>query len=125
MKINAAISRNGWLFPLTLLVLLFLVTAIATGAARAQGITVVDAGANGVAPVLDVHLAAAVVGTPLMAVPKAATSAQAYMALGLLFLIAAVAMMTLGWREPGSRNKSEGGTERGRPVGGDWVPGDD
>ncbi|MAY66232.1 MAG: marine proteobacterial sortase target protein, partial [Rhodospirillaceae bacterium] len=61
-------------------------------------------------PAMRPHLAAAVSGTPLMAAPQTATPAHAYMGLGLLFVIAALAILALGWRGPRRRRRqgSEG-----------------
>ncbi|MEK9672627.1 MAG: VWA domain-containing protein [Rhodospirillaceae bacterium] len=51
-------------------------------------------------PALRTHLAAAVAGTPLLAMPRTATPAQGFMALGILFMMAAVALLIAGLREP-------------------------
>lgn len=57
-------------------------------------------------PRMRVHLAAGS-GTPLPVVPQGATPAQAYMGLGVLFVIAALAMLTLGWRGPRRRPRND------------------
>ncbi|MEQ9554126.1 MAG: marine proteobacterial sortase target protein [Rhodospirillales bacterium] len=58
-------------------------------------------------PAMRVHLAAAVSGTPLAAAPQTATPAHVYMGLGLLFVIAALAILALGWRGP-RRSRHQG-----------------
>lgn len=50
-------------------------------------------------PAMRAHLAA-VSGTPLAAAPQTATPAHVYMGLGVMFLIAALAILALGWRGP-------------------------
>jgi Ca-activated chloride channel family protein len=62
-------------------------------------------------PALRGHLSAAS-GLPLAASPQTATPAHAYMGLGVLFVIAALAILTLGWRGPRPRR-------RGKPEGAD------
>ena len=52
------------------------------------------------------HLAAAGAAAPLAVLPQTGTPAQAYMGLGVLFVIAALAMLTLGWRGPRRRHHS-------------------
>ena len=56
-------------------------------------------------PAVTAHLAAAVSGTPLAAAPQTATPAHAYMGLGVLFVIAALAILTLSWRGPRPRRR--------------------
>ena len=56
-------------------------------------------------PAVRSHLAAAVAGTPLAAAPRTATPAHAYMGLGVLFVVAALAILTLGWRGPRPRRR--------------------
>ena len=68
-------------------------------------------------PAVRLHLAAAVAGTPLLAMPQTATPAEAYMALGVLFVIAAFAMLLLGWRGP--RPPRPGGGAAPPKTGGD------
>ena len=50
-------------------------------------------------PAMRAHLAA-VSGMPLAAAPQTATPAHVYMGLGVMFLIAALAILALGWRGP-------------------------
>ena len=56
-------------------------------------------------PAMRAHLAAAGSGTPLAATPQTATPAHAYMGLGLLFVVAALAILALGWRGPRPRRR--------------------
>ncbi len=56
-------------------------------------------------PAMRAHLAAAGSGTPLAATPQTATPAHAYMGLGALFVIAALAILALGWRGPRPRRR--------------------
>lgn len=55
-------------------------------------------------PAMRAHLAA-VSGTPLAAAPRTATPAHAYMGLGVMFVIAALAILALGWRGPRPRRR--------------------
>tara|TARA_R110000772_G_scaffold73216_3_gene159583 strand:- start:6882 stop:9242 length:2361 start_codon:yes stop_codon:yes gene_type:complete len=56
-------------------------------------------------PAMRAHLTAAVSGTPLATAPQTATPAHAYMGLGALFVIAALAILALGWRGPRPRRR--------------------
>ncbi len=58
-------------------------------------------------PAMRAHLTAAVPGTPLAAAPQTATPAHAYMGLGVLFVLAALAILALGWRGPRPRRRSD------------------
>ena len=70
-------------------------------------------------PAVRLHLAAAVAGTPLLAMPQTATPAEAYMALGVLFVVAAFAMLLLGWRGPRPPRPGGDGAAPPKPGGDD------
>ena len=70
-------------------------------------------------PAVRLHLAAAVAGTPLLAMPQTATPAEAYMALGVLFVVAAFAMLLLGWRGPRPPRPGGNGVAPPKPGGDD------
>ena len=70
-------------------------------------------------PAVRLHLATAVAGTPLLAMPQTATPAEAYMALGVLFVVAAFAMLLLGWRGPRPPRPGGNGVAPPKPGGDD------